>query len=343
MTELVDELTGVIGSLASNGVRPREGGLPDVWETIVELGLLHIGIAEERGGSGGELEDLLVVCTELARKGITTPFAEASTAAWVSQRVEGERGDFETILVSPGSLTFENGCVSGEIKHVPWAPSARGVVLLTEESDPVLVDLRSDAVLADAGGDIAGIPGSRIVFTNATFRRIPDAPSGDEIRLRLGILRASELIGVAQGAFDLTREYVSTREQFDAPLLNVPAVASSLALMSTYIEQALAARSRALACLGGPMANPEAGRTAGAIARVMASTMASAVAGRAHQLHGAMGVTDEYPLHHFTRKLWTLRDRDESEFDSIEYLGNRALACGEAALWDEMTSSPQEV
>jgi acyl-CoA dehydrogenase len=44
-----------------------------------------------------------------------------------------------------------------------------------------------------------------------------------------------------------------------------------------------------------------------AAARVVAARSARVVAAAAHQVHGALGCTQEYPLQLFTRRLWAWR------------------------------------
>ncbi|WP_344452352.1 acyl-CoA dehydrogenase family protein [Actinocorallia aurantiaca] len=58
--------------------------------------------------------------------------------------------------------------------------------------------------------------------------------------------------------------------------------------------------------------SPEQGVSASgvpvAVLRLWLAEAAGKVAAAAHQVHGAMGVTREHPLHHATRRLWAWRD-----------------------------------
>jgi len=73
-----------------------------------------------------------------------------------------------------------------------------------------------------------------------------------------------------------------------------------------------------------------------ASARVTAAGTATLVARSAHQLHGAVGVTQEYALHRHTRNLWNWRDADESERAFSGRLGAMALAVDENTLWNQI-------
>ena len=62
------------------------------------------------------------------------------------------------------------------------------------------------------------------------------------------------------------------------------------------------------------------------------------MAALAHQMHGAMGMTEEYPLHHYSRRLWAWRDAETSERAWTEILGAAATDGGEEALWERLTA-----
>jgi acyl-CoA dehydrogenase len=141
-------------------------------------------------------------------------------------------------------------------------------------------------------------------------------------------LRAAALAGAVEGAYELTRGYVSTREQFGQPLVRIPAVAANLAIMKTAVIQCDAALARAA---GAELA-------AVASARIIAGRAATQAARIGHQLHGAIGVTAEYSLHRFTKRLWAWRDAETTEHDWSVLLGELAAAGGEAAFWEELTA-----
>jgi acyl-CoA dehydrogenase len=79
--------------------------------------------------------------------------------------------------------------------------------------------------------------------------------------------------------------------------------------------------------------------TAVVVARITTAATATDLARLAHQLHGAMGITDEYPLHRYTRRLWAWRDSVAAERQWAEELGDRAAGMGEAGLWTRLTAA----
>jgi len=61
-------------------------------------------------------------------------------------------------------------------------------------------------------------------------------------------------------------------------------------------------------------------------------------AGLSHQLHGAIGVTEEYRLHFLTKQLWAWRDEFGNEAYWQARLGRRALQAGGPGLWPLLTT-----
>jgi acyl-CoA dehydrogenase len=65
--------------------------------------------------------------------------------------------------------------------------------------------------------------------------------------------------------------------------------------------------------------------------------LASRAAAIAHQVHGAIGVTEEHPLHLFTRRIWDWRDDFGSDVEWSGCLGRKVARAGGAALWAEVS------
>ena len=74
-----------------------------------------------------------------------------------------------------------------------------------------------------------------------------------------------------------------------------------------------------------------------AVARsVVSRALAVAVRG-AHQVHGAIGFTQEHKLHHLTKRLWSWRDEAGSELVWSKVLAQGLLADGPDGLWPALT------
>lgn len=321
MSEFADELKLLVQDLAKNAGPSQDGQLSDVWPKVQELGLAGIGIAEETGGSGGELGDLLVVIRELARAGIDTPIVEAATAAFAIGPAPD--GCFDTVAVSADT----------GLDVVTFAPAARRAVMVGA-SDVAAFELAEADIVPLV--DIAGRPAGRVRLADAPCTHPGITP--DAVMERLALARSASLIGGCWGAYDMTKRYVIDRHQFGAPLIKISAVSTNLAHMVVAVRTAESALHRTLAITCDPGATDLRRLGAVASARIAAAQCATAVARTAHQLHGAVGITTEYGLHRYTRALWAQRDADESELRWCTRLGEAALAVDEAAFWEQLTA-----
>ncbi len=112
---------------------------------------------------------------------------------------------------------------------------------------------------------------------------------------RIGI--GAQMLGLAQGAFDLALAYTQEREQFGAKIASFQGVQFQLADMATSIEAArlLVYNAARLKDAGRPFLKEAA------MAKLYASQVAENVASMAIELHGGVGFTREYPVEKFYR------------------------------------------
>ncbi len=333
MSQFADELRSLVDDLAlRDGTTPT--GRAKLWGQLGELGLPRVGIAEERGGSGGTLDDLLVVVEALAGHGLSTPLVEASTADWILSQVQDLDAKLSTVVLLDHAPLTDGDTVSAELTAVPWARDADRLLLCAPGSALLAVDLRDASVAVRPGENLAGEPRDTVRLTATPVAAVGPAVGAalaDAARERLALLWSAAVLGAARGAYRLTKSYVAERRQFDAPLLAIPAVAGNVALMRVHLVQAEAALALARE------AEPFSGAVE--VARITTAAAATGIARIAHQLHGAMGITEEYPLHHLTRRLWSWRDAVASEREWAERLGRRAAEAGEDGVWTKLTAT----
>ncbi|MFE3003366.1 acyl-CoA dehydrogenase family protein [Nocardia sp. NPDC059246] len=333
LRELISDLAQSVGT----GV--GAGEVPQIWPEMVKLGLDTVGIAESNGGSDGTVADLAVLSEALGQHGIGVPLIQAATANWVlaeaGQRVEP--GSLSLVAVTDSTLNIE-GRLSARIGSVPWARSADRVIVYPAVGSPLVFRIGDPEMSIEPGLNLAGEQSDTVVLTAAAGAVLAQAPGRDAVLARLGVLWSAALVGSVRGAYELTRDYVRTREQFGAPLVKIPAVAAGLATIRTQLLQAETTANRAVEVYStGASGNSVLAATA--VARIICATSATETARIAHQLHGAMGITAEYPLHKLTTKLWAWRDAVLSESEWARLLGETTLEQGENALWCELTAT----
>jgi len=226
------------------------------------------------------------------------------------------------------------------VARVPWAALADVLVVYAVDADgadvAVVVPAGAPGLSCIPGRNLAGEPRDTVTLDAVDVSAnmlLSGAPDPLAVRALGGLLRATSIVGALENAMDHTVAHVTVREQFGRPLLRFQAVSQSLARMASEMASARTATAAAVDAWQGR----EDAIELVAVARVVTAAAATELARTAHQLHGAMGVTREHPLHLATRRLWSWRDEWGTEQEWGELLGQRLLARGSGGIWRWLT------
>jgi len=249
-----------------------------VWSQLCELGLFGLGLPEEQGGLGLGLPEEALVARALGRK-------------LVSPGVLSQ-------LCAPHLATDEatrDTLISGEARAA--FAIADGYVLDGAGTDWVVVFGPGGASLR-ARGDL------RLAMTEGgldhtmMFERIGGGAGTAQPALRIEVLIAAYLVGIAQATTDMAVDYAKTREQFGQPIGAFQAIKHSCADMATRASAADTQTLYAATVFGaGGDDAVEA-----AAARVLAKRAALDNAKANIQTHGGMGFTAECDAHLFLKR-----------------------------------------
>lgn len=325
----------------------------DAWRAIVGAGFGLLGIPEQLGGSGGDLEDVLAAVETAARVGVDLPLVEhAVLAAWALAQ--------SGLPIPEGIMTaaVAESVVMSEVESgwalsgaLPWVPSLRTadflVLLLEREGvhriDVALVDVRRAGVglAIEEGANVAGESRdvARLTTLTVAAGHLAHAPEGVNAELwkqRGALGRTAQIAGAAEAALILALDHARTRQQFGRPVAAFQAVQSELArLFGEVSAVGVASRAAARLCVQAPQHSSS--RFAVAAAKAYASASAYEVAAIAHQVHGALGFTMEHRLGWFTKRLWSWRD----EYGNDAYWNGVAgqLAWAAESPWDAIASA----
>ncbi len=151
-------------------------------------------------------------------------------------------------------------------------------------------------------------------------------PPGLERMLPEGaLIRAVQMAGALETVLELTVQYAGQRHQFGVPLNRFQAIQQHLAALAGEV---------ATACAAVDAAVREPDELHIAVAKVRCGEAAGVASSLAHQVHGAIGFTDEHRLQQYTRRLWSWRDDFGSEAEWAVRLGRLAAAMGAERLWE---------
>ncbi len=302
------ELTGLVDEFFRETFGPdvitaveMDGPSAALWQATDELGLPLIGIAEENGGSGGTLGDLLTVLQGTGRWAVPLPLAETSLAAWLLATCGAQvpAGPMAVIPDASG-LRLDGDRLTGNARSVPWL---RGAVRVIAVVDGCVVAVDPAALDVTPGADLAGMPSDLVTASGVPTETYPaDVTAADDVLLRGALLRSAQIAGAVTGAYEMTRTYIKERVQFGKPIAQFQSVQIHL------VELAQAATLT-------PLCVARAGRAAAMGTASLEIVATKSVANRhaglavraAHQAHGAIGMTREYRLQYLTRRLHTWR------------------------------------
>ena len=325
------------------------------------LGLAGLNIAEEHGGMGFGAVEAMVVMEELGRGLVNAPYAQAALLAprvlahasaptqaqWLPRIAEGQA--LVVLAQQERSARYRlDHCRTRAVESgANWSLSgAKSVVPAGDEADAFIVPARVSGA-DDAAEGIAlflvakGAPGLGVQGyptqdgARAAELALHDTPATLLAAQGHGQLEAAVDVGIAAvcaegvGLMDklvlLTVEYMNTRKQFGATLASFQALRHRMADVKMQLELARSISFYATLKLGEP---PEQRRRALSQAKVQLGRSMRAVGQECTQMHGGIGVTDEYIGSHYFKRLTML----EMAFgDTMHHLGEASARMQDTA------------
>lgn len=281
---------------------------------LFELGAGAALMTEEAGGFGGTGPDILMVFRTLGKAGAVTPLLDSVvlgagilTAAGEADLAEAAAGGEARIAVAldePGqryegtvATTAADGRLTGEKSVVHGAEDATHLIvrvtdgLYLVEAGAEGLDLRGYALMD--GGRAA-----EVSLKEVPARRIGDAALLDRPVAAAILALCADALGVMEKAIDLTTDYLRTRKQFGRPIGSFQAIQHRMADLLTEVEQARSAVWNLAGHLDGPERDRHVAATKSLVGRI-----ARLVAEETIQLHGGIGMTEEYELAPMARRL----------------------------------------
>lgn len=320
--------------------RDPDGVSRDLWRAFGEMGFAGVIIPEEHGGSGLGAVEAGVVAEALGRTLTPSPFlgsgvlsakalvdggSAAQQAAWLPRIAAGEA------IVS---LAVDEGAKHAPARIATTAErsgngfrlnGAKGFVLDGHVADALIVAAKTEGGLTLFLVDpkTAGVTIERTVMVdahNAARVTLTDvevdadavvgAVDGGEALLQgaLNLGRAcvaASLTGAGDQAFQITLDYLKTRKQFGKLIGEFQALQHRAAHLFSEIEISRAAVMGALTALDE---GRETAPLAASVAKAKAGKVAELAVQEAVQMHGGVGMTDEFDVGLFMKRVRVLNE-----------------------------------
>jgi acyl-CoA dehydrogenase len=317
-----------------------------LWAALEQAGLTRALLPEASGGAGLDPEQALSLVRAAGRHAAPVPLAETMMAGWLlaGAGLPIPDGPLTILPTQPGdhpTLVREGAGwrLTGLVRRVPWGRHAVAAAAPIEVEGETLVTLVPAAGWsATPGANLAGEPRDTLSLdARVPHAAVAPAASGtDRVALhRLGAaMRSLAIAGALETVLSLSVEYAQQRVQFGRPIGKFQAIQQNLAILAGQSVAAGAASDVAAESFTAGL--PLAGI---AVAKIRAGEAAGIAAGITHQIHGAIGFTQEHRLHFFTKRLWSWRDEFGSEAEWSLALGRLAAAAGADRLWPDLIAA----
>ena len=325
-----------------NYLTATEGWSASLWEHYAELGLLGLPFAEEHGGFGGGGIETMLVMQGLGRVLALEPYLASVVLSGTALRLcdnAARRSDLLPQIAHGKVVTaFAHGerqarydlsdvLTTAKPKGGGWIiDGAKSVVTHGDSAGKLIVSARTKGDRNDPGGIALFVVDAKANGVARRAYRLRDGMGAAEITLagvevggdallseagaafpviervvETGIAAmAAEAVGAMETMQKMTLEYLKTRQQFGRAIGDNQALQHRATEMFVALEQ-----GQSLAMLAAMMVDePDAKERQRNIAMVKVGIGQAArfVSQNAVQLHGGIGMTEEYAVGHYFRR-----------------------------------------
>jgi alkylation response protein AidB-like acyl-CoA dehydrogenase len=309
----------------------------ELWQEMAELGWMGLAFPEKYGGGDMNFLDLAVLLEEMGRACLPGPFfptvvlgglsildvgSEEQKQEYLPKIICGEK-ILTLALTEPGYHNYDASSVTVEAARNDGSYIISGTKLFiadahiadclicvarTKPENEVtifLADAKNPKIKHTVLNTIAGDKLCEVVFdqlpvpeANILGRLNQGWSPVQKIIQRAAVGKCCEIVGNIQRVLEMTVDYAKERKQFDRPIGSFQAIQHYCADMATDVDSAKFSTYQAAWMLSeGLPCTKEV-----AIAKAWIGEASKRVFALAHQIHGAIGVTIEHDLHHYTRR-----------------------------------------
>jgi alkylation response protein AidB-like acyl-CoA dehydrogenase len=314
-------------------VGDEKGFNPELWQKMAATNLLGLSVPEAYGGVGDFL-DLTIVLEEMGKACFISPFFtavvlganiimavgnEVQKKKYLPPVVEGKSimtlavaeldGKYAADAIqTKATRKSDDFIINGTKLFVPDAHVADHIICAARTGDGItlfIVDINTPGIIVNLLKTISGDKQCEVTFKNVAVSAENVLGKMDEgwryiekILERANVARCAEMVGLAEQALKITLDYARERQAFSHPIGAFQSIQHRCADILIDVDA-----SRLVTCQAAWKINeglPATGETA--IAKAWVSQACRRVMTSAHQVHGAIGFTEDHILHFYTKK-----------------------------------------
>ncbi len=328
------------------------------WPQFAELGWLAIGAPDDLGGFGGPIETLLLM-EQFGRGLVTSPYVAQVVLAGQILRAAGRTELLERLV--EGTERF---AVAYEEPHARYDPAVVKTSAVRDGDAYVLrgtkvrvldASTANTLIVSARTGDEVSLFAVPADAPNVTREKYASEDAYDVANVRLDGVRvdAAQVVGPLGGGLALldraldhataalcaeglglmslmleaTVEYTKQRQQFGVPIGSFQALQHRMAEMFIEVELARSVAYMAAMTLDEQAGDPVARRRGVSAAKVQMAKSGRFVGQNAIQLHGGIGMSEEYKVGHYFKRM-TIVERllGDGQYHVARYIASRGAA-----------------
>jgi len=322
-------------------VKTEEGWKQENWSQFAELGLLGVPFSEDHGGLGGSPTDLMIVMEQFGKGLVVEPYlpsvilagglitnlgSKEQTDQIVPKIISGDQRyvfayaehqsrfdlfDVKTSAAKDGDSYVINGLKSvvfgaGAATHIIIAARTSGDQRSKKGITLFMTEIGSEGITLQNYPTIDEYRASEVIIENlkvskdAILGKVDEAYDVIEEEVDKSTIAAcSEALGILEVLKDATTDYCKNRKQFGQPISKNQVIQFRLVDMMMEYEQA---KSILYMAITSDLSNPDERRKTVSALKSRMGKAIKFVGENAIQLHGGMGMTEEYMISHYFKR-----------------------------------------
>ena len=334
----------------------------DHWKKMAELGWLGLPFSEEVGGFGGTAVETMIMMESMGRGLVLEPFVSTVILGGGLVAEAGSPAQIEAIIpeVIEGNMMLAFAYAEPQSRfnlndvETTASKSGDGYVLNGHKSvvyhgttaDKIIVSARTSGNSRDeAGISLFIVDNNASGLSRRDYRTIDGQRAADIMLENVAVgadallgkegaafpviekvtdyaiaALCAEAVGAMQAANEITNEYMKQRKQFGTPIGKFQVLQHRMVDM--YMEAEQSKSMSDMVAMKLDLGDELERRKAVAAAKAQVGQASKFVGQQSIQLHGGMGMTDEYSIGHYFKRLTTI----EMLFGNTDYHFKRFAA-----------------
>lgn len=283
----------------------------DAWREMAQMGWLGVNTDESAGGLGRRAGSMALLARTAGAANINEPLLSTAFVAAEVLRAHADaaqRGRWLPLLLEgtlrvacafAAEVRVQGSRLQGRCEVVPDADIADLLLVQGADGGWHAVTPGAAGVARDGYPLLDGRGAATLTFSGCEAEALPVA-GRDTAALVAAFASAADALGAMETAFSLTLDYVKARKQFNAAIGSNQAVVHRTVDMYLRLEESRAVLAQATEALAADDPARDAEVHA---AKAFIPPQGRLLAQEAVQLHGGIGITEEYAVSHSLRRI----------------------------------------